>query len=231
MVAAYYYFVCSRAELCFEIRTKIRADVLAMKNYSNITSLVSSLLTQSGFPKVSSVRNVSTENSDTHLAVASSGDAVTAVLQDGTEIHLFFKIRRAGSQAEQLDQNFSLFARERMMYEEVLPLLRSFQTPTCQFRVSSMFPRYYGAGLVGGDLYLVLENILVGRAALVTRMGALHTNHQVRLCLHQLGAFHAISRAARQHQGSFKSCVLTLSCYKLLFLYEVGKHEEKFEQL
>ena len=104
------------------------------------------------------------------------------------------------------------------MYEEVLPLLQSFQdrvAPTCQFRVSSMFPRYYGAGLVGGDLYLVLENILVDRAALVTRMGALHTNHQVRLCLHQLGAFHAISRAARQHQASFKAWILTfhaISC-------------------
>ena len=56
-----------------------------------------------------------------------------------------------------------------------------------------LFPRFHGAGLVGGDLYLVFEDILSSGGRYITGKREFHSAEEVVLSLRSLASLHAAS--------------------------------------
>ena len=130
-------------------------------------------------------------------SVASARECVRVKTKSGDEINVFMKIRRSGSVTEQIDRTFKIFQRESVMYGDILPLLEKFlqdHDSSGSMTILNKFPKYFGSGLVGGDLYLVFEDILTGQRRYVTgKQEFSHSHQQIMLCLSQLGKFHASS--------------------------------------
>ena len=172
---------------------------MEVESYSNLTELVTSLLRSNGLPGLQCSAALQLEDAHNPMGLASSTKTLTLHLRDDSVLHLFLKVRTDGSQVEQLDKVFSLFARERIMYGTILPMLSKFQEENTkdnlepEFRVGRMFPKYYGAGLVNKDLWLVFENILQDTGRYVTSKTDFHTEDQILLCMRQLAVFHSVS--------------------------------------
>ena len=56
-----------------------------------------------------------------------------------------------------------------------------------------LYPRFHGAGLVGGDLYLVFEDILSSGGRYITGKREFHSAEEVVLSLRSLASLHAAS--------------------------------------
>ena len=84
--------------------------------------------------------------------------------------------------------------RELTMYREVLPALDAFCRAEAGLTTfMELFPRFHGAGLVGGDLYLVFEDILSSGGRYVTGKREFHSAEEVVLSLRGLASLHAAS--------------------------------------
>ena len=141
------------------------------KAYPSLNDLISSLLLSKGLPDLKKVRSLRLSDS---LGIASERQNMEVEQVDGSVLHLFLKVCKEGTEAEKYEEVYGLFSRERMMYEEILPQLNAFQEendPSQQmgFKLDKMFPKYYGAGLVNSDLYLVFEDIIINSGAFVTK--------------------------------------------------------------
>ena len=80
------------------------------------------------------------------------------------------------------------------MYREVLPALDAFCRAEAGLTTfMELFPRFHGAGLVGGDLYLVFEDILSSGGRYVTGKREFHSAEEVVLSLRGLASLHAAS--------------------------------------
>lgn len=137
-------------------------------------------------------------------SVASDRKCVKVKTKSGEEINIFMKIRRSGSVTEQIDSIFKIFQRESEMYGDILPTLETFlqghADKSEELSVLNKFPKYFGSGLVGEDLYLVFEDILTGQRKYVTgKQEFSHSSQQIRFALSQLGQFHAISYSYQMH--------------------------------
>ena len=166
-----------------------------VESYSSVEELIASLLARNNLPGLKSSPVL--EEAHNPMGMASSTRSVKLELLDDSVLNLFVKIRAEGSQAEQFDRVFSLFARERLMYGTILPILSQFQAENTrtepEFLVEAMFPKYYGGGLVNKDMFLVLENVLQETGRYVTNKTDFHTEDQILLSLRQLAVFHSVS--------------------------------------
>ena len=80
------------------------------------------------------------------------------------------------------------------MYREVLPALDAFCRAEAGLTTfMELFPRFHGAGLVAGDLYLVFEDILSSGGRYVTGKREFHSAEEVVLSLRGLASLHAAS--------------------------------------
>ena len=83
------------------------------------------------------------------------------------------------------------------MYGTILPMLFQFQKENSikdtGLQLKSMFPKYYGAGLVNNDMFLVLENVLQDTGRYVTSKTNFHSKDQILLCMRQLATFHSVN--------------------------------------
>ena len=166
-----------------------------VESFSSLEELVETLLSRNGLPGVKSLPNL--EEAHNPMGLASSTKSLKLELLDDSVLHLFFKIRREGSEAENIDKVFGLFNREKIMYGTILPLLFQFQEENSitdtELQLKTMFPKYYGAGLINKDMFLVLENVLQDTGRFVTGKSDFHSKDQILLCMRQLATFHSIN--------------------------------------
>ena len=166
-----------------------------VEGFSSLKELVVSLLSRNGLPGVKTLPNL--EDAHNPMGMASSTKSLTLELKDNSVLRLFLKIRREGSEAEKLDKVFGLFNREKTMYGTILPMLFQFQKENSikdtELQLKSMFPKYYGAGLINNDMFLVLENVLQDTGRYVTSKTNFHSKDQILLCMRQLATFHSVN--------------------------------------
>ena len=166
-----------------------------VEGFSSLEELVVSLLSRNGLPGVKTLPNL--EEAHNPMGMASSTKSLTLELKDNSVLRLFLKIRREGSEAENLDKVFGLFNREKTMYGTILPMLFQFQKENSikdtALQLKSMFPKYYGAGLINNDMFLVLENVLQDTGRYVTSKTKFHSKDQILLCMRQLATFHSLN--------------------------------------
>ena len=168
-----------------------------MKQFSNLSELLSDI-TGKGVSCV----NKKDEN---ERGGASSSENVQVIFEDGSEKKIFLKTRKSGSHIEGIDKVLGLYGREIVMYREVLPLLDKFVQDHSKNgdgngeKFMDIFPKFYGAGEINGDLILVFEDILDGTGRFVTEKNVMckkefyHSTKQIIVTLENLARFHAIS--------------------------------------
>ena len=129
---------------------------MSVESFSSLEELIVTLLSRNGLPGVKSLPNL--EEAHNPMGMASSTKSLKLELLDNSVLHLFLKIRREGSGEENLDKVFGLFNREKIMYGTILPMLFQFQKENSikdtELQLKTMFPKYYGAGLINNDLFL-----------------------------------------------------------------------------
>ena len=166
-----------------------------LETFSSLEELTVSLLTRNGLPGVKCLPQL--EEAHNPMGLASNTKSLKLDLLDDSVRHLFLKIRREGSGEENLDKVFGLFNREKIMYGTILPMLFQFQKENSikdpEIQLETMFPKYYGAGLVNQDLFLVFENVLQDTGRYVTGKQDFHSKDQILLAMKELATFHGVN--------------------------------------
>ena len=164
-------------------------------SFSSLEELIGSLLSRNGLPGLKSPPTL--EEAHNPMGMASSTKSLKLQLLDNSVLHLFLKIRREGSEEENIDKVFGLFNREKIMYGTILPMLFQFQKENSirdtEPQLKTMFPKFYGAGLINNDMFLVFENVLQDTGRYVTSKREFHSKDQILLCMRQLASFHSIN--------------------------------------
>ena len=164
-------------------------------SFSSLEELIGSLLSRNGLPGLKSPPTL--EEAHNPMGMASSTKSLKLQLLDNSVLHLFLKIRREGSEEENIDKVFGLFNREKIMYGTILPMLFQFQKENSirdtEPQLKTMFPKFYGAGLINNDMFLVFENVLKNTGRYVTSKREFHSKDQILLCMRQLATFHSIN--------------------------------------
>ena len=175
-----------------------------MEEFEDLGGLLSSIFTKNG---QGSIKEVKQDQSQEDNGLASSRELVSVNFHDGGKMDLFLKIKRSGTIVEKFEEKLHIYQREVLMYTDILPMLDKYQEENgkdVQHPLKKLFPKYYGAGVIKKDLFLVFEDIITDTDMFVTGKDQFHTNEQVNTCLKQLGAFHALSYGYKtKHQFSF----------------------------
>jgi len=138
--------------------------------------------------------------SDDPRSGGSEQNRATVKLQNGQVLDLFMKIIIDGSVAQKYDEFLHIYSKEKTFFSEILPEMISYQNLKSKgisslHSLEEMFPKYYGCGKVGGDLYLVFGDFIKNSTFMVTGLEDFHSCDQIKAVLSQLGGFHAVSNA------------------------------------
>lgn len=175
-----------------------------MEEFNDLDGLLSSIFTNNG---LGPIRELNQDQRHEDNGLASSRELVSVNFQAGAKLNLFLKIKRSGTIVEKFEEKLHIYQREVLMYTDIIPMLAKYQEENgkdVQHSIKELFPKYYGAGVIKKDLFLVFEDIITDTEMFVTGKGQFHTNEQVNMCLTQLGAFHALSYGYKtKHQFSF----------------------------